>query len=465
VILEALAKLGRVVPSAPRPKQTVPLGRKLLFTALVAVAYVLLASVPIYGIERGATVSPFGEIVTIVLGMRQGTLAQLGIGPIVTAGLVLQILVGARLIELDLTKHEDRDKFTYAVKGLAVILAFVEAASFTFSQMFWPARTPSILSPIRFAVLAQLVWGALLIIMMDEAVQKGWGLGSGVSLFILIGVAQRIIGDLFTPFTVSAQTLGVPSEIFGLIPYIVDSVLKGRFDLVYVLVGRGLYGYPTLLSLIATLILLVILTYLQSMRINIPVTSPQLRGIRARIPLQLLYVTNIPVLLTGILFSNIILFANIARQFNAINYETYTNIQRVLSAPSIYTIAALPLHSLIYIVLFISLSIMFGLLWVEIGGLDPDTQAENLVKSGFEIPGMRRNPRVLSSYLAKYIYPLTVFSSIVVALIALVGDLLRVYGSGVGLLLSVGIVQNYYQALVYERTLEMYPAIKRLIGE
>ncbi len=461
-VLDALAKIGLAIPSAPRPTQRVPLGKRLVFTALVAIVYVALASTPLYGIETAGLTIPLSPIVSVVLAMRRGTLAQLGIGPIVTAGLILQILVGAKLINLDLTDPESRKKFTLASKGLAVLLCFVEAAGFVLSGIYWynPAKVPLY---IKLIVLLQLIWGALIIIMLDEAVQKGWGLGSGISLFILVGVAQTFFLDLLSPFEASSLRLPEHKEIFGIIPYTIHSALVGKLDPWYVFIGRSILGYPTYMGLAATLIIITVLVYLTSSRINVPITSPRLRGIRTRIPLQLLYVTNIPVLLTAILISDINLFINLAQ--GALGVETVQLIRSFLVPPSLYSFVYRPLQSIVYSVIFVGLAISFGLIWIEVAGLNPEAQAENLIRAGLEIPGIRRNPKLLAMYLARYIYPLTLFSSILVAVLALVGDIFGTYGTGTGLLLAVGILYNYYQMMVYERTLEMYPALKRLLGE
>ncbi len=458
-VIDVLAAIGRLVPSAPRPVRRLPIGRRLVFTLLTAVVFVAMASTPLYGIETAGRLQ-LSPIVSVVLAMRWGTLAQLGIGPIVTAGLILQILVGAKFIKLDLTNPEDRKKFTLASKGLAVVFAIVEAAGFVVSNLYWRTITPSI--AIKLIVFLQLVWGAILVIMLDEAMQKGWGLGSGVSLFILLGVAQRIFVNLLNPLPV--ELYGV-KEIVGIIPYTIASVIDGTFRFDYAFLWRGIHMFPTYLGLITTLVLIAILSYLQSARIYVPITSPRLRGIRTRIPLQLLYVTNIPVLLTAILISDINLFLSIAANANPSFAPIANRIRDFLAYPTIFRIMYRPLESAIYIAIFFALCIAFGIAWVEIAGLNPEAQAENLIRSGFEIPGMRRNPRVLASYLARYIYPLTVLSSIIVALIAIVGDIFLCYGTGTGILLAVGIVYNYYQMLVYEKTLEMYPALKRLIGE
>ncbi|MEM2389928.1 MAG: preprotein translocase subunit SecY, partial [Ignisphaera sp.] len=352
--------------------------------------------------------------------------------------------------------------FTAASKGLGLILAVVEAAGFVFSGLYW--NYPAGVSIwIKLLVFAQLLWGAIVIVMLDESVQKGWGLGSGVSLFILIGVAQRFFSELFTPSVIQTSSLQNGGEIYGLIPYIVASLRDGTFNIYHTLIGRLAIGYPTLIGFITSIVLIAILTYLNAAHINVPIAMSRYGGIKSRVPLQLLYVTNIPVLLTGILISDIILILTLLRNFLGIGLVD--SIRPYLSAPSLYGFMYSTIPSIVYSIVFLAMCILFGLLWIEIAGLNPEAQADNLIKAGLDIPGMRRNPRVLSSYLSRYIYPLTIFSSIVVAVIALVGDILGSYGTGTGLLLAVGIVYNYYQILAYERTLEMYPLLRRVIGE
>lgn len=461
MVIKALAKMGMVIPSAPKPVKRPSLGRRLLYTGLVALAFMLLGSTPLYGIERAGTL-PFSPIVSIVLAMAAGTLAQLGIGPIVTSSLILQILVGAKILDLDLSDPEARKNFTAASKGLGLILAIVEAAGFVFSGLYW--NYPAGVSLwIKLLVFAQLLWGAIIIVMLDEAVQKGWGLGSGVSLFILIGVAQRFFSELLTPTAIQTSGLQTEGEIYGLIPYIVTALKDGTFDVYHTIIGRLAVGYPTLIGFIVSIVLIAILTYLNAAHINVPITMSRYGGIKSRVPLQLLYVTNIPVLLTGILISDIVLILTLLRNF--LGVELVESVRPYLSAPSLYSFIYNTMPSIVYTAVFLALCILFGILWIEIAGLNPEAQADNLIKAGLDIPGMRRNPRILASYLSRYIYPLTVFSSIVVAVIALVGDILGSYGTGTGLLLAVGIVYNYYQILAYERTLEMYPLLKRFIGE
>ncbi len=452
-IIEIFAKIGLIVPSAPRPVKRPSLGRRLIYTGLAVLAYILLSSTPLYGIERSGQLQ-FSPIIAIVLAMTAGTLAQLGIGPIVTGSLILQILVGAKIINLDLNDPEARKNFTLASKGLGIILAVAEALGFVISGIYWNfPQTVSIWT--KLLVFVQLLWGSIIIIMIDEAVQKGWGLGSGVSLFILIGVAQRIFSELLSPYSIQGQ-------VIGLIPYIVNTFRNRTFSIYDFVIGRLMLGLPTLTGLIVTIVLIIIITYLTVAKINIPIVLTRYGGIRSRVPLQLLYVTNIPVLLTSILISDIILVLTLLR--NVVNIDV-DSIRVYLSSPTLYHFIIRPLPAIVYTILFFGLCILFGILWIEIGGLNPEAQAENLVKAGLDIPGMRRSTKILATYLARYIYPLTIFSSIIVAVIALVGDIFGSFGTGTGILLAVGIVYNYYQILAYERTIEMYPLLRRLVGE
>lgn len=451
-----LAKIGQVIPSAPRPTRRPSLGRRLLYTILASLAFILLSATPLYGIER-AGLTQLSPIVSIVLAMSSGTLAQLGIGPIVTSGLILQILVGAKILDMDLSNPEDRSKFTLATKGLAIILAAVEAAGFILSGVFWsfPLGKPLW---IKVVVFLQLMWGAILIIILDEAIQKGWGIGSGVSMIILIGVAQRFFAELLAPHAASEQL----TEPLGLVPYMVNAIQSRNFNIFDAFIGRMLRGLPSITGLTATIVLVAVITYLSVARINIPITVTRYGGIKTRVPLQLLYVTNIPVLLTAILMSDIVLVLNLLETYLKIDVGS---VRMFLSSPSLARIIYDPLRSIGYIALFLLLCIGFGILWVEIAGLNPEAQADNLIKADLNIPGMRRSTKVLSSYLARYIYPLTIFSSIAVAIIAIVGDIFGTFGSGTGLLLAIGILYNFYQILVYERTLEMYPLLKKFLGE
>ena len=254
-LLRALAIIGDYFPSPPRPARRPDLKRRLFYTFLALIAYFLMASTQAFPLAAypQAKGPQLPVLINIIFASARGSIAQLGIGPLVTAGLIIQILAGAKLIELDLTKPEDRKLFTQAEKGLALIIALVEGLGFA---LYYRA-TGGLNMYVIMAIYLQFVFGAIVLMIMDEAIQKGWGIGSGVSLFILAGVARRIAWDMFS-------TVKVADQYYGFFPYIVDSVINGSIDMNRLFFGlvrveNQTYVLPTLTGFIVTLILIFVL--------------------------------------------------------------------------------------------------------------------------------------------------------------------------------------------------------------
>ncbi len=452
-VLKLLADIADRFPTVKKPVPKPSLYRRLAWTGIVLVLYLIMANIPLYGIPEQATQSRI-SLQQIIFASQAGTLMELGIGPIVTAGLILQVLAGAKIIDIDLSDPESRRIFTAAQKSLAIIFGVFEATMYVIGNKYWVGTgiTPSV--TIKILVIIQLSLAAFIVILMDEMLQKGWGIGSAISLFILAGVAYQI----FWAFLGYVPRV---AETYGFIP----ALIKERSIMI---IARP-NGFPDLTGLVATIAIILFLVYTQAMRVEIPVTSPRMRGIRSKVPLQFMYVTNIPILLVGIAVADLQLFQGIIGNIMGAEskaYQYYSEFVYFISPPrGIIQAVSDPLRTVSFAISWTILAIIFGYIWVELAGLNPKDQAEKLIDSGMEIPGMRRNPRILESILAKYIYPLTLLSSIIVAVITIVADIFGAYGTGTGILLAVGIINQYYMMITYERALETYPLLRRLLGE
>jgi preprotein translocase subunit SecY len=117
-----------------------------------------------------------------------------------------------------------------------------------------------------------------------------------------------------------------------------------------------------------------------------------------------------------------------------------------------------------YLGILIVFCVVFSLTWLEVGGLGPSTVAQQLVDSGMQVPGYRRSGKAIESILNRYIPAVTVLGGVIVALIAGISDFFGVFGSGMGILLSVGIVYQYYETLMQERAAEVIPAFRKIFG-
>lgn len=460
--------LGRVLPEIKKPERKVSFNEKIFWTALVLIIFLVMAQVPLYGIQAAAS-DQFSQL-RVIFASNRGTLMELGIGPIVTAGLILQLLAGSSIIECDMSNPEDRGLFTSASKVFSIVLTGIQATAYILSGMYG-----SLPGAVPLIIFLQLVGAGIVVMLMDELVQKGWGLGSGISLFIMAGVAQSVVWDTFSPTT-------------GLFVGSLQSYLAKSQTLFQWIFGSRNGVYPSLLGFASTIIVFMIVIYLNGVRIELPMSYAGYKGFRSRYPIKLLYVSNLPVIFASALFANVYFFAQLL--WNSIgrpppgknlllgiignfNYNATSNqvtpqggLAYFTSAPTNIQVVLLdPIRAGAYLGILIAFCAVFSLIWLEVGGLGPSKVAQQLMDSGMQIPGYRRSGRPIEAVLKRYIPVVTVLGGIIVGLVAGFADFFGTFGTGTGILLSVGIIYQYYELLMKERAAEMYPAFRRILGE
>lgn len=461
--------IARIIPEIKAPERRVGFNEKLFWTAIVLIIYLVMSEIALYGVESG----PMGELAAlrIIFASRRGTLMELGIGPIVTAGLILQLLVGSEMIDCDMSRAGDRSLFTTASKVFSIVLTGVQASAYMIGGMYG-----TLTGPVAIIVFLQLLATGVIVLLLDELIQKGWGFGSGISLFIMAGVAQQIFWQSFSPST-------------GLFIGGLSAVLGGPETITSWIFGRG--AYPSLVGFIATIVAFLVIMYLEGVRVELPLSYAGYKGFRSRYPIKLLYVSNLPVIFASALFANVYFFSQIfwstsgqpepgrnfwldlIGQFRWITPQGGGEqtlqpvgglVKYVLPPQSFAGVMADPLKALVYVGILVAFCIIFSLTWLEVGGLDASTVAQQLVGAGMQIPGYRRSGRAIQSVLNRYIPVVTIFGGLIVGLIAGVSNVFGVFGSGTGVLLSVGIIYQYYEILMRERAAEMFPAFRRIFG-
>ena len=472
--LSLFKPIGRVLPEIKKPERKVSFNEKIFWTALVLIVFLVMTEIPLFGVAKSAS-DNFGAL-RVIFASNRGTLMELGIGPIVTAGLILQLLVGSSIIQCDMSTPEDRGLFTSASKVFSIVLTGIQAGAYIISGMY--GSLEALGGGTVLVIFLQLLSAGIIVMLMDELVQKGWGLGSGISLFIMAGVAQNILWSTFSP--PSGLFVGALSEYFG-----------GRLSLMDWIFGTASGFYPSLLGFVATIVVFLIVIYLEGIRVELPMSYAGYKGFRSRYPIKLLYVSNLPVIFASALFANVFffsqliwstqgqpapgtnLFFQIIGDFNVTTSSSGgTSVSPVgglayfVTPPhNIQNVVAEPLRAVAYLGIIIAFCAVFSLIWLEVGGLGPTKVAQQLMDSGMQIPGYRRSGRPIESILKRYIPVVTVLGGIIVGLVAGLSDFLGVFGSGTGILLSVGIIYQYYELLMRERAAEMFPAFRRILGE
>jgi preprotein translocase SecY subunit len=462
--LNLFKPIARVIPEIKAPERRVRFNEKIFWTALVLIIYLVMSEVPLYGIPQ--TEEERLGALRVIFASSRGTLMELGIGPIVTAGLILQLLVGSQMIQCDMAQPDDRSLFTTASKVFSIVLVGIQASAYIIGGMYG-----SLVGTTAVMVFLQLIASGIIVLLLDELVQKGWGFGSGISLFIMAGVAQHIFWQSFSPGT-------------GLFAGALTVVLAGNESITSWIFGSG--AYPSFIGFIATIIAFLIIIYMEGVRVELPLSYAGYKGFRSRYPIKLLYVSNLPVIFASALFANVYLFSqlfwnmtggtnfwvNLLGSYEWVTQGQQRTLQPVgglvfyVTAPqNITNVIARPDRAFGYLGILTVFCIIFSLTWLEVGGLGPSTVASQLVDSGMQIPGYRRSGKAIESILNRYIPTVTILGGIVVALVAGISDFFGVFGSGMGILLSVGIIYQYYEILMQERASEMYPALRRILGE
>ena len=431
--LEVLEPIFKFIPEVKSPVHREDFNEKLKWTALILVLYYFLTQIPLYGLAPGA-IDSFAQLRAVMAGSF-GSILTLGIGPIVTASIVLQLLVGSNLLDLDLSSHKDKSHFQATQKVLSIVFTVFEASVLVLTGNLVPID-----GSYTFLLILQLVIGALVIIYLDEVVSK-WGFGSGIGLFIAAGVCQAIMVGTFSVLP------GTDGFLAGIIPKLIQQITVGSVN------------WYILIPLIATIIVFLVVLYGESMRVEIPISHGSVRGhgrVRGAVgkyPLKFVYSSNMPVILTSALLVNVTLFANV-----------FHGIAWLLSTPNLTMFITEPIHVLIYAIFFIVCCMLFSYLWVEISGLNAKKISEQLHSSGIQIPGFRSSKRQLYKILKKYIPALTIISGIYVGLIAFLADLTGALGGGTGVLLTVGILHKLYEEMAEEQLMSANPILRKVLG-
>ena len=475
------------MPGVTRPEGHVPFRRKLGWTAGVLVLYFFLTNVYVYGLA-GQGSDAFGQFRSILAG-GQGTILQLGIGPIVTASIVLQLLGGANLLGLDTNDPRDQVLYQGLQKLLVVVMICLTGLPMVFAGNFLPA-SDAVASSLGIGVggvkrlmFAQIFVGGLLILFMDEVISK-WGVGSGVGLFIIAGISQRLIGGFFGVPDITGQS----GFLFGWYQIIFTNANLGS-----VLGGAGLQGLlleqGQLLFLFTTVFIFVVVVYAESVRVEIPLSHARVKGARGRFPVKLIYASVLPMILVRALQTNLqflgrIIHSQMGDGMPAWLGDFNSNGQAIdgffyYVAPIynyqdwMFFITDLPVELWqVFLRIGIDLTFMviggaiFAIFWVETTGMGPEATAQQIQNSGMQIPGFRQSPGVIEKVLERYIPQVTVIGGALVGGLAVMANMLGTIGnvSGTGLLLTVSITYKLYEEIAEEQMMEMHPMMRQMFG-
>jgi preprotein translocase subunit SecY len=479
----------KFIPEVTRPdEKKVGFNTKLKWTLMVLGAFFILYNIPLYGLSQNA-LERF-EYLAIILGTDFGSIISLGIGPIVMASIILQLLVGAEIVRIDTSTAEGKKFFQGVQKLLVFFFIVFEALIYVLMQGL------QALPGYAWIVIFQLILGGLAIFYMDEICQK-WGFGSGVSLFIAAGVSLSLFTTSFQFMTQQGRNCLVdfsgtncPGKFLVLIQSIVN-----RYPIEF---------FSALAAIISTILIFMVVVWAQSLKVEIPLSMGRIRGYQVKWPLAFFYASVIPVILVAALVANMQLFGGLIENSASpcldggpaelcsggakwAYYATFIlghfsqgqpvlgeglNLAFWLGSTNIVELfirgGFLPIYliqAITHTIIFMLLSMIFAVFWVKTAGMDSKSQAGKIAASGLQVSGFRQDIRVIESILDRYIMPLTVMGGLAIGLLASITNILGALVSGTAILLVIMIMFQLYQNIAQQHAVDMNPAFRKFMGQ
>eukprot|EP00245_Coleochaete_scutata_P006012 TRINITY_DN20118_c0_g1_i1.p1 TRINITY_DN20118_c0_g1~~TRINITY_DN20118_c0_g1_i1.p1 ORF type:complete len:476 (+),score=88.36 TRINITY_DN20118_c0_g1_i1:197-1624(+) len=465
-VLPLVRPFLHVLPEVQSADRKIPFREKMLYTVVCLFIFLVCSQLPLYGIHSATTQDPFYWM-RVILASNRGTVMELGITPIVTSGLVMQLLAGSKLIEVDNSVKEDRALLNGAQKLLGVLITIGEAVAYVTSGMYGSVSDLGVGNAVL--IIIQLFFAGIIVICLDELLQKGYGLGSGISLFIATNICENIIWSAFNPTTINA---GRGAEFEGAIIALFHLLIT-RTDKVRAL-KEAFYrqNLPNVTNLLATVLVFLIVIYFQGFRVVLPVRSKNARGQQGSYPIKLFYTSNMPIILQSALVSNLyfisqLLYRNYGglflvqllgkwqeTEYSHGQLKPVGGLVYYLTPPSsLAGIFAQPFHALFYLTFMLTGCALFSKTWIEVSGSSAKDVAKQLKEQQMVMPGHRESN--LQKELNRYIPIAAAFGGMCIGALTFVADVMGAIGSGTGILLAVTIIYQYFEQFEKERNAEI----------
>jgi len=313
-------------------------------------------------------------------------------------------------------------------------------------------------------IIMQLFFAGVIVIVLDELLQKGYGLGSGISLFIAVNICESIVWKAFSPTTVNT---GKGTEFEGAVIALFHLLIT-RSDKVMAL-KEAFYRQhaPNLTNLLATVLVFFIVIYFQGFRVELAVKNQKVRGQQGSYPIKLFYTSNIPIILQTALVSNLYFFSqllyrrfktnmlvNILGQWQEVDYSGQSipvgGIAYYISPPNSFSdIWDDPIHALFYVLFVVISCALFSKTWIDVSGSSARDVAKQLREQQMVMKGHRDSSLV--GVLNRYIPTAAAFGGACIGALTIIADFLGAIGSGTGILLAVTIIYQYFEIVYKEK--------------
>eukprot|EP00343_Euplotes_focardii_P006941 CAMPEP_0205823074 /NCGR_PEP_ID=MMETSP0206-20130828/14975_1 /ASSEMBLY_ACC=CAM_ASM_000279 /TAXON_ID=36767 /ORGANISM="Euplotes focardii, Strain TN1" /LENGTH=282 /DNA_ID=CAMNT_0053119919 /DNA_START=270 /DNA_END=1118 /DNA_ORIENTATION=+ len=220
--------------------------------------------------------------------------------------MIIQFFVGAKLININPSVPEDKELLHTAEKLFGILMTVGEAFAYVLSGMY--GRVGDIGLFNASLLIIQLIMAGIIVLLLDEMLQKGYGLGSGISLFIATNICENIMWKALSPITIKSdsgtQFEGALISLFHLL-----ATKSNKWDALYQAFYR--HEAPNVTNLLGTIAVVLVVIYFQGFKAEMKLQSRRVRGVFYPYSVKLFYVSTFPIILQAAFISNIYFFSQV----------------------------------------------------------------------------------------------------------------------------------------------------------
>ena len=450
------------------PREKISFREKALWTVVTLFIFLVCCQIPLYGISLSQNSDPFMWM-RVILASNRGTLMELGISPIITSGMIMQLLAGTKIIQVNQSIKEERKLFQGAQKLFGILITIGEAVAYVAAGMYGSLETLGTGNAIL--IILQLFSAGMIVLTLDEMLSAGYGLGSGISLFIATNMCETIIWKSFSPATYNTgrgvEFEGAVIALFHLL-VVRKNVVVGLYEAFY------RTNLPNLSQLLATIVVFLIVIFFQGWRVDLPLYHRKNRSFAETYPIKLFYTSNMPIILQTALVQNVYFISqllynryggNILIRLFGVWKDSkdyggmipVSGIAYYISPPRNLAdfFGDIP-HTIIYLVFILGTCALFSRTWIEVSGQSARDVLKQLADQDLMVTSRDSGERDSMAVLNKYIPVAAAFGGMCIGLLSVVADLLGAIGSGTGILLAVTIIYQYYEMLTKSKGENMF---------
>jgi protein transport protein SEC61 subunit alpha len=461
-LLQTIKPVLNLMPSVPKPQRDVEITKRLVFTFAALALYLACSMTPLFGVRKVAHHDPMYHL-HLMTASSKFTLMELGISPIISSGMILQMLSGFGLINRDSTKPESMALFDAAQKLAGLLMTAFQAASAVLTGQYGPRDEVGFVGGVL--IFIQLIMAAVVVILLDEVVQNGHGIGSGMSLFIATNVCERIMHSLIS---FEKRRAGRGVEYVGALVAVVHLLISRKDKLRAMREAMFRTNLPNLANVFSTILIFCAVVLFEHIKLNVGLMTTVSRQEPKPYEVKLFYTSTTPIIVQSTVVSQICGFSRMTnarfpdslltkflgvwqspQQGLGDEYSVpVSGLAYYLQAPmSVKHTISDPLQTLVYLVFCLGSAGIIAYYYVWIGGQSPADIAKSLKAQHLTIKGHREDPKAIERKLNAVIPTIATLGGILTGLLSFVADFLGAFGSGTGIIIAVSIIYQFSEEL------------------